>query len=71
MQINAEIDAPGGNIPAGNTVEHMSTAENTDFKRMWPHLRDNLIGMKRIPNGTVPDNLEHLWMHKKTEELPK
>ena len=69
MQINKDIDA-GAVSAAGNILESMSTAENTDFKRMWPHLRDNLMGMKRIKEDSVPANLKHLWMHQKTEELP-
>jgi len=69
MQINHTVDAPA--VPTGvNTEEKMSTAENTDFKRMWPHLRDNLKGMKRIKEDSVPGNLSHLWNHAKQEELP-
>ena len=61
MQINHK-ENDGTAIPPGNISFKESTEENTDFKVLWTHIRENLITMGRIKqNGEVPANMDHLW----------
>lgn len=47
LQANAQKDDET-EVPSNNIHSVESTEENTDFKAMWPVLRDNLINMGRI-----------------------
>lgn len=70
MQINQSVDE-STNVSADDIVKVCSTKEQTDFERMWPVLRDNLMHNGRIKKGeSVPDKLEALWLSQKAEKIP-
>ena len=47
---------------AENKIDLMSDKENTDFRAMWPHLRNNLIKMGRLKKEDVTEpRLDFLW----------
>ena len=60
MQIDSKLDDTAA-VPDSNVVQAESTDEQTDFKVLWPHLRDNLKTMGRIKPAEVPLNLKELW----------
>ena len=43
--------------------------ENTDFERMWPAVRENLIYHDRIDKKDIPDIYTPLWLSQKCEEI--
>ena len=69
VQINQTVDDATA-VAEGDIAFKESTVENTNFVRMWPVLRDNLIQMGRIDrNSTVPGNLAHLWLKPDAEKI--
>lgn len=61
MQINHVMN-DATPVPDTNLAYKDSPDENTDFKVLWGHIRDNLITMGRIKaTGEVPPNMDHLW----------
>ena len=69
LQINQIVNDPSPVADADISFKE-STTENTNFVRMWPVLRDNLIQMGRInKNTSVPDNLKQLWLVPDAEKI--
>lgn len=69
MQINT-VDNDATAVSAEDTVKvKPDYGENTDFERMWPCLRDNLIFQDRIKPEEMPENLTNLWMSQKAEVI--
>lgn len=61
MQINHKMNDTTP-VPTSNVGFKESTDENTDFKVLWGHIRENLVTMGRIKTaGEVPDHMDHLW----------
>lgn len=67
FQINS-VDNDATAVTADDIVkEAPDYDENTDFERLWPILRDNLLRENRIKTDFIPENVTSLWMSQKAE----
>ena len=70
LQVNEVANDATAVLEGDIKKEKPDYGENTDFERMWPALRENLIYQDRIDKKNIPDIYTPLWLSQKCEKIP-